>query len=219
MGDAMIRVAFIDDDRMLLDGIGSWLAGSDALTVVAKAQTVREFLETLSVQVDVVVLDLFLADGSDPAENVANLVEAGHKVLVVSVTPQATHGIDVVRAGASGYLTKDNDLATLTSAIEVVASGEMAYSPELAFAWARDDRPSKPRLSPQERAVLLDYATGLTLEVAARRAGVKTSTAKSYLDRVKMKYAQVGRPANTKLDLATRVREDGLHRDSRSGSE
>ncbi len=67
-----------------------------------------------------------------------------------------------------------------------------------------------PRLSGQERAVLLGYASGLTLAAAARRAGIRPATAKKYLERIKQKYADCGRNAYTKLDLATRAREDGL---------
>ncbi|MGI5489622.1 hypothetical protein [Microtetraspora malaysiensis] len=67
-----------------------------------------------------------------------------------------------------------------------------------------------PRLSGQERAVLLGYASGLTLTAAARRAGIRPATAKKYLERVKQKYADCGRNAYTKLDLASRAREDGL---------
>lgn len=213
-GRHVLRVAVIDDDRMLIDGIGSWLRSVDDLELCATAYSVDEFLAQTS-KPDVVVLDVFLGDRSDPAVNVSRLVDAGHRVLVVSVTPQSVHGIDVVRAGASGFMTKDNDLHTLASAIRTVARGETAHSPELAFAWARDDRADRPRLSPRERAIVLDYASGLTLEAAARRSGIKPATAKSYLDRVKAKYAEVGRPTYTKLDLATRVREDGLHRDQR----
>jgi hypothetical protein len=67
-----------------------------------------------------------------------------------------------------------------------------------------------PMLSAQERTVLVGYATGLTLAAAGRRAGVRPGTAKQYLDRVKRKYEQAGRPARTKLELAARAREDGL---------
>lgn len=67
-----------------------------------------------------------------------------------------------------------------------------------------------PRLSSQERAVLLGYTSGLTLAAAARRAGIQPATAKKYLERIKQKYADCGRNAYTKLDLATRAREDGL---------
>ena len=52
-----------------------------------------------------------------------------------------------------------------------------------------------------------------TLTAAARRAGVAYGTAREYLERVKRKYAEVGRPAYTKLDLAERVREDRLEGD------
>jgi hypothetical protein len=62
---------------------------------------------------------------------------------------------------------------------------------------------------------LLAYASGLTLAAAARQAGIRPGTAKSYLDRVKEKYARAGRPTYTKLDLVARVREDGLERYSR----
>ena len=56
------------------------------------------------------------------------------------------------------------------------------------------------------------YAAGMTLEAAARRTGIRPSTAKHYLERIKQKYRSAGRPTYTKLDLAARVREDGLLR-------
>jgi hypothetical protein len=50
----------------------------------------------------------------------------------------------------------------------------------------------------------------MTLAAAARHANIRPETAKTYLDRVKTKYQQAGRPSYTKLDLADRVREDEL---------
>ena len=52
----------------------------------------------------------------------------------------------------------------------------------------------------------------MTLDAAARRTGIRPATAKHYLERIKQKYRSAGRPTYTKLDLATRVREDGLLR-------
>jgi two-component system, NarL family, nitrate/nitrite response regulator NarL len=66
----------------------------------------------------------------------------------------------------------------------------------------------RPLLSARERDILLAYASGLTLEAAARLIGVQVGTAKTYLRRVKEKYHKVGRPARTKLELAARARED-----------
>ena len=65
--------------------------------------------------------------------------------------------------------------------------------------------------------MLLAYASGMTLAAAARHIGVRPTTAKLYLERVKEKYRRAGRPTYTKLDLAARVREDGLTRESVSG--
>ena len=211
----MIDVAVVDDDRMLLDGMRSWFGAVDDLALRAVAHTVDELLDLFTIggpKADVVVLDLVLADGSDPVDNVTRLVEAGFRVLVVSVTPRTEHSIDVVCAGAGGYLTKDHDLGTLTEAVREVATGNVTHSPELAFAWSCDRRPDRPRLSAQELAVVKAYASGMTLAATARRAGVQPATAKKYLDRVKEKYGRVGRPTYTKLDLANRVREDGLLR-------
>lgn len=208
----MISVSVVDDDRMLLDGMAAWFGTVSDLRLLAVARTIDELLDSGEPVADVVVLDLLLADRSDPVHNVRRLVAAGCRVLVVSVAPQLEHGVEVVRAGASGYLTKDHDLGVLTSAIRKVAAGDTAHSPELAFAWSRDTQPDAPHLSAQERAVLMAYASGMTLAAAARKVGVQPATAKQYLDRVKEKYSRAGRPAYTKLDLANRVREDGLRR-------
>ncbi|GAA4011999.1 response regulator transcription factor [Allokutzneria multivorans] len=208
----MITVSAVDDDQMLLDGFTAWLGCAPDVGMVTTARTVQELLEREQSPADVVVLDLFLADGSDPVRNVRRLAELGRKVLVVSVVPHRTHGIDVVRAGARGFLTKDHDLRALTDAVRSVAADGLAHSPELAFAWANDTSDDRPRLSTQERKILVAYASGMTLAAAARRAGVQPATAKKYLDRVKEKYCQAGRATYTKIDLANRVREDELDR-------
>ncbi|GAA2776638.1 response regulator [Streptomyces showdoensis] len=206
----MITVGVVDDDRMLLDGMRSWLGRVPELRVVAMAATVGELLAGPAAPPDVVLLDLLLRDDSAPADNIRRVLGSGSRVLVISTVPDRARVIEAVRAGADGYLTKDNDLPTLVAAIKDVVAGHGAHSPELAFACAHDDSPERPRLSPRERQILLDYASGMTLKSAARRAGITVHTAKDYLDRVKAKYQQAGRPAYTKIDLAARVREDGI---------
>lgn len=209
---ASVTVAAIDDDRMLLGGLQSWLAPVTGLDLVATAPTVAAYLE-LGVGVDVVLLDLNLRDGSTPAANVIRLLATGAAVLVVSTIPDAEHVLATIEAGAAGYITKDNDLPVLVEAIRDVAAGGVAISPELAFVLSNDHRPGRPQLSPQESIVLRTYASGATLQATARRAGIAYGTARQYLERIKRKYTDAGRPTHTKLDLVERVREDRLELD------
>ena len=121
--------------------------------------------------------------------------------------------IATISAGASGYVTKNRDLVSLADAIREVARGEFALSPELAFVLSRDHRGDRQLLTPRELEVLGLYASGMTLEAVARRLGIAPGTARTHLGRVKQKYADVGRPAYTKLELADRHREDRLDLD------
>ncbi|GAA1580204.1 response regulator transcription factor [Streptomyces globosus] len=205
----VVTVAAVDDDRMLLDGLRSWLAGTDRLRLLAAVPTVGDLLAGPGRTAEVVLLDLLLRDGSVPEDNVRRVRAAGPRVLVISTVADRPRIVSAVAAGADGYLTKDHDLPTLVEAVATVAAGGTAHSPELAFAWVHDTAADRPRLAPRELEVLRYYASGLTLKATARRAGISPNTAKFYLDRVKEKYREAGRPAYTKIDLARRAREDG----------
>ena len=207
---ARVRVAAVDDHQMVLEGLASHLASVPDLALVATASTVDELL-AFGESADVVMLDLQLADRSDPTDNVARLIATGHRVLVVSAHTNCRHVIATTSAGADGYIAKTHGMAALVGALREVAAGNTAYSPELAHCWQRDRRPERPALSAQEIRVLVAYASGAKLAAAARIAGIKPGTAKVYLDRVKAKYRQANRSAQTRLELAQRVREDGLN--------
>ena len=207
----MITVSVVDDDQMLLDGLAAWLANVAGLRLVHRATTV-DGLAAEPERADVVLLDLVLRDRSDPVANVARLVEAGRRVLMVSCVAHLDQIRATMSAGANGYITKDNDLTALAEAIREVAAGRTVYSSELALALWRDGETGGPVLTGKERQLLLAYASGMTMAAAARRIGVQPSTAKTYLERIKEKYTRVGRPTYTKLDLANRTREDGLWR-------
>ncbi|WP_210115765.1 response regulator [Acidipropionibacterium timonense] len=209
----MITLCAIDDDRMLLEGMRAWLAGRQDVRLIEIFTCLPDYVRWAAdgrELPDVVLLDLNLCDRSRPADNVRRVLSTGPAVLVVSTIPDSDAVLETIEAGASGYLTKDQDLDVLCDAITEVAAGRSVVSPELAFVISRDDRPTRPQLSPQEVAVLTAYASGATMAAAARRAGVAYGTAREYLERVKRKYSEVGRPTYTKLDLANRVREDRL---------
>jgi DNA-binding NarL/FixJ family response regulator len=202
----MIRVAAIDDHRVVLDGLRGWLADLPDITLVATTTTVAEYLAGEPAQV--VMLDLNLADQSTPAANVGLLLTSGARVMIVSGFADNRFVLDAIEAGAAGYLTKNDDRDVLVDAIRVIAAGGSVMSPELAFALSRDQRPSRPALSDQERRVLELYGSGMKLGSVARRMDVAEGTIRTYLERIRKKYDQAGRPSPTKVELAARLRED-----------
>ena len=214
MADAkrLTRVGVIDDDAMLREGMAAWFSAIPDVQLVASAGSLDELLAAAPA-LDVILLDLNLRDFSLPSANVRRLVASGYRVLIVSTIPDTEHVMATISAGASGYVTKNRDLVALADAIREVAGGGFALSPELAFVLSRDLRRERPALSPRELEVLGLYASGMTLDAVARRIGIAPGTARTHLARVKQKYAEVGRPAYTKLDLADRHREDRLDLD------
>jgi DNA-binding NarL/FixJ family response regulator len=100
--------------------------------------------------------------------------------------------------------------AELGEAIHEVAASRPHPPPQLtACQQPACQQPAKcVQLSVREHALLTAYVSGMTLEAAARHVGIRPTTAKTYLGRVKAKYQAIGRPAHTKVELARRVWEE-----------
>jgi DNA-binding NarL/FixJ family response regulator len=185
----MIRVAVIDNDRLVPAGLRALLAETPDISVIGTATSVEEFLAG-PLAAEVILLDLQLDDGTTPATNVATLCAAGARVLVISVHGERRHVRATMRAGASGYLVKDDDAAKLADAIRTVHAGRRALTTEL-MTLINDDPPD---LSAKELQVLYLYGTGSTLAATARRLGIAIPTVRSYLDRIRAKWAAADEP-------------------------
>jgi DNA-binding NarL/FixJ family response regulator len=197
----MIRIAVIDNDKLVPAGLRALLAGTADIVIAGTATTVGGYLDARTgTAADVVLLDLRLEDGSDPAANVAVLHATGAAVLVISVHGDRRHIRATIRAGASGYLIKNDDADKLAEAIRTVHTGQLALTAEL-MTLINDD---PPELSPQELHVLYLYGTGSTLAATARRLGIAIPTVRSYLDRIRAKWAATDEPVD---DIRSLVHE------------
>lgn len=202
-------VSAVGADRMLLDGMTAWFAGQPDLQMIFTCRSVDELLRDEPAAADVVVLRPVRRVAAEPAHDIRRLVDSGRRVVVLSSAVDADQLRAAVRAGASGYVSTDHDLVTLAAAIRRIATGRTAYPAEPPRP--ADPTPADPTpLAPRERELLVAYVSGLTMVAAARRIGVRPSTARTYLERIKKKYTGAGRPTYTKLDLAARAGEDGL---------
>lgn len=200
----VINIGVVDNDRMLLEGLGRWLDGVPDLRLATVSSTVDELAD---VPVDVVLLDLLLGDHSVPQNNLARLVEAGHKVLVMSVSSNATRIAAMFAAGARGYLTKDHDLGELACAIREIHSVGVSFSPELAFACLRDPRPDRPTLTQLQRDVLSAFGSGMRPAAVARHIGRSPTAVRYCLDQITARYHRASSRSEGLGMLTIRERE------------
>lgn len=214
----MITVAAIDDDPLVLQGLPTWLAPADTgIVVIDLVQSVEQLLQGRGREADVVLLDIWLGDDTTVGDNVAAVLTAGPAVVTISTQDVTDLIVESIEAGALSYVHKSLDPSETRAAVRAAAAGQKFMTPALAFALRSDRRPARPSLSLQETESLRLYASGLRMTDVARRLGVKPSTAKGYLDRVRAKYDDAGRAARTKLDLRERALEDGILRPSPPG--
>ncbi|WP_406245933.1 response regulator [Microbacterium sp. M] len=210
----MSMVALIDDHESVRLGLEAACGRDGSQTVVFSGSTVGSYLEwrrtTGAPPADVVVLDLTLGDGTTVTENVSALVDDGASVVIHSVADRPVAVREALVAGAAGIISKSSALDDVLDAIRTVARGEALNNVEWASAIEGDRDFADAQLSWREREVLRLYATGLPMRAVAERLGVAYSTAKENINRIRVKYVEVGRPAPTKIDLLRRAMEDGL---------
>ena len=208
--DVAATVAIVDDHEAVRLGLRAACreAGYD---VVVDAASVPELLAGLAGRsCDVVVLDLSLGDGSSVTENVRAVLATGSAVLVHSIADRVAAVRESLAAGAAGVIPKASPMAAVIAAIATVARGEALNNVEWASAIEADRDFAKAQLGRREHDVLHLYASGLPLKTVAMQLGIAHSTAREYLDRIRAKYIEVGRPAPTKVDLLRRAVEDGI---------
>lgn len=206
----LVRVAIVDDHEAVRLGFAG-ACEQFGFELVGSAPTVPELLEQLH-QTDcaVVVTDLSLADGSLVSENVERLVNAGSAVLIFSIADKPSLMRAALRAGATAIVPKSRPMNELFEAIRLSAEGAIINNPETSAMIDADLTFKEASLSSREREVLSLYASGMSLKQVAYELKIKQSSAKEHIDRVRVKYAKLGREAATKVDLFKRALEDGI---------
>jgi two-component system, NarL family, uhpT operon response regulator UhpA len=213
MSRRTIALGMVDDHQVLLDGLQAWLSTrADDVDVVIVSRTWPGLITHERYPVDVVLMGLELGDGLPAAVKIATLRMTGVSTVVVSTGAEPALVRECISAGALGFVPKCDDAWVILDAVRAAHRGETYLSATVAAALVDEDRHgvAAPKLSEQERRVLVLYASGLPMKSVARRLDVGYETAKSYLGRVREKYAECGRDAHSKIDLRRRAVEDGL---------
>jgi len=190
----MIRILIADDHAVVREGLRRILEEHADLKVVAEAGTGGELMEALArSRVDVLVLDV-----SMPGPGVFALLEqlkAEHpklRCVVLTVHAADQYAVRVLRAGAAGFLSKDQSADLLIEAIREVHSGGVYASPSLADKLAADVRSAhtgEPHeaLSDREFEVLVRIASGQSVKAISAHLSLSPKTVSTYHSRIRKK--------------------------------
>ncbi|GII96288.1 DNA-binding response regulator [Sinosporangium siamense] len=206
-----VTVTAIDDHPVVLAGMKHWYATADPpITVVAAGPTPKSAWTPPGDAATVVVLDLQLQAGPPAYGELRRLVDAGRQVIVFTMRDDERTALTCLDIGAFTYLTKAEGEEHLVAATHAAADNRPYTPPALAGAFGTNTAADRPRLSLREEEVLIEWFQSESKELVAAKLGITPRTVNSYLDRIRIKYANVGREAKTKANLVARAIQDGL---------
>jgi DNA-binding NarL/FixJ family response regulator len=182
---AEVRVALVDDHKMVRVGLRSLLESSPGFSVVGEAGDGREAVDLVdATSPDVVLMDLSMPDVDGIAATRAiAAAHPGARVLVLTSFTDRAKVQEVLAAGAIGYVLKDCDPEDLLAAVRAAARGHVPLDPRVAGALLPTPGDG-PTLSPREEEVLRLVAQGLANKQIGRALGITERTVKAHLGRV-----------------------------------
>ncbi len=216
---AAIRVAIVDNHRLVIDGITAHLAARGlGIRVVIGESTWQGLLSHHEYPVDVAVLDFNLDDSISIGTRVRVLSAAGTRTIVMSrhADPSSIHG--AIRAGVLAFVPKTESADELVMAIQSAYVGRRYENGPLAAALSGITASADPRLGTQEKRALILYASGRSIREVASDMATTEETVKSYIKRGRRKYREIGVDLGTKILLSRHgIREGWLTQERHAG--
>lgn len=179
----MIRVVIADDHTLVREGLKQLLLAAGDLEVVGEARDGHDVLQRVR-ESD---FDVLLLDMSMPGKSGMELIKQVKtekpklRILVLSMHQEHQYAVRALKAGASGYLTKDSASAQLVAAIRKVAAGGAFISAEVAEqlalgAMPQSEGPPHASLSDREYQVFRQLVSGTTVSDIARQLNLSVKT-------------------------------------------
>ena len=159
---------------------------------------------------DLAILELRLADGSTPTDNIRELNERSIPVIVHTSGDEPVLVRGALATSILAIVNKSASDADLINASRAALNGIPSANLSWASALDTDSDFVAERLTPAEVDVLSRYALGAKSVTVARELGYTNSTVDTYVARIREKYRAAGRPAETRVDLFLRAAEDGV---------
>lgn len=187
----MIKVFIVDDHEIIREGLKMIIREATDLKFAGEAQDATEGLKKIKVtDCDVVILDLNMPDknGIDLIADIKHVKPKVH-ILMLSIQPEEKYALRSLKAGASGYLSKDAALDELVNAIRKVHTRGRYISTTLAEQIAFDVVPEDSlalfdTLSAREKEIMLKIAKGQKVKEIAEELELSDSTVFTYRMRI-----------------------------------
>jgi DNA-binding NarL/FixJ family response regulator len=189
----MSRVLIADDHAVVRAGYRQFLEADPSITEIGEASSGRETLDALRrAEWDLLLMDIHMPDRS--GLDILKHVTTGYpdvKVLIMSGLPEEQYARNVLRAGASGYLSKGGSADEFMKAVRIVLSGRRYVSAALAESMAADleksrdqNQPLHTALSTREFQIFCKLASGATVSHIAGELSLSVKTVSTYRSRI-----------------------------------
>jgi DNA-binding NarL/FixJ family response regulator len=183
----LIQVLVADDHPLLRSGLRHVLEQEPDFGKPGEAGDSEQVLEKLEERSwDVLVLDIAMP-GRNGLETLSEIRKRrpGLPVLILSMHSEEQYAIRAIKAGASGYLTKNNAATELVRAIRKILSGKKYVSPALAEVLAHliesgEQRPPHEALSDREYHLVCAIASGKSVSQIAEETSLSVKTVSTY---------------------------------------
>ena len=187
----MIKVLIADDHNVVRQGLKNIIDQQSDMKVSGEAASAHELLEKVRKQPwDVVILDVTMPgkSGLDALKEL-KIEKPKLPVLILSMHPEDQYATRVLKAGASGYMTKETAGEELVQAIRKVVNGGKYISPSLAeklafHLEAPTDKDPHEMLSDREYQVLCMIASGKTVNEIGKMLSLSVKTVSTYRARI-----------------------------------
>jgi DNA-binding NarL/FixJ family response regulator len=212
----MIRVVLADDHTIVREGLKQLLSAAGDIQVLGEAQNGHEVMERVR-ELD---FDLLLLDMSMPGRSGIELIKLVRtekprlKILILSMHEENQYAVRAIRAGASGYLTKESASRQLLEAIRKVASGGAFISAEVAqqlALGAMPDAQGPPHaaLSDREYQIFLLIAHGKSMSDIAAQLNLSVKTVSTHKTNILQKMNMATPAELIRYALTNRLLDDG----------